>query len=61
MESAGAESGNIAKIQVGSIVEKNEAKNTRGINFVVLDPNFKVIETTCFDTFENCYIVKKSE
>ncbi len=61
MESAGAESGNIAKIQVGTTVEKNEAKNTRGINFVVLDPNFKVIETTCFDTFENCYIVKKSE
>jgi hypothetical protein len=56
MESAGASSGNIANIQVG---KKNEAKNTRGINFVVLDKNFKVIESTCFDTFENCYAIKK--
>jgi hypothetical protein len=56
IESAGALSGNIANIQVG---EKNEAKNTRGINFVVLDKNFKVIESTCFDTFENCYAIKK--
>ncbi|MEN9609345.1 MAG: hypothetical protein RLZZ628_159 [Bacteroidota bacterium] len=56
MESAGADAGNIAKIQIG---EKNEAKNTRGINFVVLDKNFKMIETACFDTFENCYTVKK--
>jgi hypothetical protein len=56
MESAGALSGNIANIQVG---EKQEAKNKRGINFVVLDKNFKLLESTCFDTFENCYITKK--
>jgi hypothetical protein len=58
MESAGATAGNIAKIQ---ITDKNEAKNTRGINFVVLDKDFKVIESTCFDTFENCYAVKKNK
>jgi Family of unknown function (DUF6311)/Interleukin-like EMT inducer len=57
MESAGADAGNRAKIQIG---EKNEAKNTRGINFVVLDKHFKVIESTCFDTFENCYAIKKT-
>jgi hypothetical protein len=56
MESAGAESANIAKI----IIDNTDfCPNHRGLNLVVLDSTFRVVENVYFDTYKSCLNVKK--
>jgi len=51
IESSGMDFGNTAKIQIDG---RDYSLRQRGLNVIVLDDEFNVLETTYFDTFEKC-------
>jgi hypothetical protein len=51
LESSGMDFGNTAKIHIEG---RDYSLRQRGLNVVVLDDEFEVLETTFFDTFEKC-------
>jgi hypothetical protein len=53
--SAGCLVGNFSSIKIDN---KELSKNRRGLNIVVLDNKFNVLETVNFDTFKNIYLNK---
>jgi Family of unknown function (DUF6311)/Interleukin-like EMT inducer len=51
LQSAGGEVGNFGKIIVDG---KDYSPALRGFNFVVLDKQFKILQTAYFDTYDDC-------
>jgi hypothetical protein len=51
IESSGIENGNTAKIHIEG---RDYSLRERGLNIIVVNDEFEVLETTVFDTFEKC-------